>query len=319
MVQQTIDSLRRSLAGLFEEQMYQVALSANATVGFANLLQHWPLRTGARIGIVKSEYSSNLLALRDRVQRDGVELVQVPQDAQGRVDVPELEEVIAGLDLVTFPHVPSHRGTVQPAAQITRVCRRAGVPSIVDVAQSAGHIDLQDVPATAFVGTSRKWLRGPRGVGFVAVANDSPLTDLARLEVDESSFAARVGFARALMELEEAGLHNVSARIVWMAATIRRRLQALTRCALLEPVDEPSGIVTFRYRGMTADDVRDRLLAQGVLVSAIPIQRAPLDLVEPVVRVSPHAYSDDTDVNLLIESLGSLDQPGTAGGATRVS
>jgi len=88
---------------------------------------------------------------------------------------------------------------------------------------------------------------------------------------------------------------------------------------LLEPVDEPSGIVTFRYRGMTADDVRDRLLAQGVLVSAVPIQRAPLDLVEPVVRISPHAYSDETDVNLLIESLGSLDQPGTAGGATRVS
>jgi pyridoxal 5-phosphate dependent beta-lyase len=319
MVQPTIDSLRRSLAGLLEEQTYKVALSANATVGFANLLQHWPFRTGARIGIVKSEYSSNLRALRDRVQRDEVELVHLPQDAQGRVDVSELEGIVDGLDLVTFPHVPSHRGIVQPAAQITRACRRSGVSSIVDVAQSAGYIDLRDVPATAFVGTSRKWLRGPRGVGFVAVANDSPLTDLARLEIDESSFAARMGLARALVELEEAGIQNISARIVWMAAMIRRRLQALTRCTVLEPVEEPSGIVTFRYSGMTAGEVHERLLARGILVSAIPIQRAPLDLVDPVVRAAPHAYSDETDVDLLIETLESLDQPSTAGGATRVS
>ena len=151
--------------------------------------------------------------------------MELSLDAEGRIDLDRLERTVrGGLDLVTFPHVSSHRGIVQPAGQVTSVCHRLGVPTIVDVTQSAGCIDLRDVHATAFFGTSRKWLRGPRGVGFVAIAGDSPLTESGRLETHESSDAARVGFARALVELEEEGIHNVSARIAgW-------RLECAGRC-----------------------------------------------------------------------------------------
>ncbi len=80
-----------------------------------------------------------------------------------------------------------------------------------------------------------------RGVGFVAMPGDSPLTESGRLETHESSDAARVGFARALVELEEEGIRNVSARIAWMASRVRRTLQTLAGCAVLEPLDEPPG------------------------------------------------------------------------------
>jgi pyridoxal 5-phosphate dependent beta-lyase len=236
--------------------------------------------------------------------------VELSLDAEGRIDLDRFERTVrGGLDLVTFPHVSSHRGIVQPAGQVTSVCHRLGVPTIVDVTQSAGCIDLRDVHATAFFGTSRKWLRGPRGVGFVAIAGDSPLTESGRLETHESSDAARVGFARALVELEEEGIHNVSARIAWMASRVRRTLQTLAGCAVLEPLDEPSGIVTFRCEGMGASDVRTKLLAQGILVSAIPVERAPLEPgFRPLVRVAAHAYSNDSDLERLVDALRSIEK-----------
>lgn len=147
----------------------------------------------------------------------------------------------------------------------------------------------------------------PSRCGVVAIAGDSPLIGSERLETHESSDAARVGFARALVELEEEGIHNVSARITWMASRVRRTLQTIAGCTVLEPLDEPSGIVTFRYEGMGAEEVRAKLLAQGILVSAMPVESAPLEPgFRPIVRVAAHAYSSDSDLERLADALRSI-------------
>jgi len=78
---------------------------------------------------------------------------------------------------------------------------------------------------------------------------------------------------------------------------------------VLEPLDEPSGIVTFRYEGMGGSDVRTKLLAQGILVSAIPVERAPLEPgFRPLVRVAAHAYSNDSDLERLVDALRSIEK-----------
>jgi pyridoxal 5-phosphate dependent beta-lyase len=172
---------RSTLAGLLGPALTagDIAFHHSATTAFTTLLTAWPLPPGARIGIVPSDFSSNWLALRARAERDGLELVDLPVSPDGRIDVDRLAAGTAALDrlsLVAFPEVPSQRGIVQPAAAVAALCRDAGVPLLLDVAQSLGQVDVTAAGATggvtAYAGTARKWMCGPRGVGFLAVRPD---------------------------------------------------------------------------------------------------------------------------------------------------
>ncbi|CAO5180366.1 hercynylcysteine S-oxide lyase [Frankia sp. AiPs1] len=163
-----------------------VVFHHSASGAFATLLAAWPLRPGARIGVVRSEYGANRLVLESSAARMGCVLLDLPVDEYGLVDLDGLDRAglvdhgphrsdpgagggLESLDLLVFPHVPSQRGVVQPAAELGRRCADAGVGLIVDVAQSAGQVDTAGIGADAYVGTSRKWLRGPRGAAFLAL------------------------------------------------------------------------------------------------------------------------------------------------------
>ncbi|MBX6390179.1 MAG: aminotransferase class V-fold PLP-dependent enzyme [Frankia sp.] len=177
---ETLTGGRAVLAGLLDPALTaaDVAYHHSASDAFAALVEAWPLPRGARVGVVPSAFASNLLTLQARAVRDGLELVDLPVLADGLIDVDALARgdgpaALSELDLVTFPEVPSQRGTVQPTAAVAALCRDAGVPVLLDVAQSLGQIDVTAAGATggiaAYVGTSRKWLCGPRGAGFLAV------------------------------------------------------------------------------------------------------------------------------------------------------
>ena len=198
-----VEGLRADLAALVGLDPDDVALLDSAGTAFATLLAGWPLPRGARIGTVPSEYGANARALRRLAGERGWRLELLPVDDLGRItDVPE------GLDLVTFPQVASQRGIAQPVGDVFAT----GTPILLDVAQSVGQTT---VPAgcAAYVGTSRKWLCGPRGVGFAVVdpvvqdALEEPPT-LApahgthgrRWDSQEAHVAGRVGLAVAVQQ-----------------------------------------------------------------------------------------------------------------------
>ncbi|HEV3451044.1 MAG TPA: aminotransferase class V-fold PLP-dependent enzyme [Acidimicrobiia bacterium] len=293
-----------------------VALSANATVAFATLVAAWPLPPSARIAIFGGEYESNRLALRALAARRGYELVPLPADADGRLCLEGLDRCLRDVDLVTFPVVASHRGTVQPAAEAVALAHRAGVPVLLDVAQAAGQVPLTGVGADGYVGTARKWLRGPRGTGWLAAgpAVAPALTPeapslagagggVAGLATSESSVAARVGLAVALDELAAAGVDAVTGRVAALGALARARLDGIGGWRVQEPVEEPSGIVTLAHPRQDPVAVAVALLGQGLATTAIPVARAPAALGAPVLRVSLHAYCDADDLGRLEFSL----------------
>ncbi|MDT3442032.1 MULTISPECIES: aminotransferase class V-fold PLP-dependent enzyme [unclassified Pseudofrankia] len=338
-----LDAARAALAGLLDPALAEadVAFHHCATSAFTALLDAWPLPRGGRVGIVPSDFSSNLLALRARALRDGLELVDLPVLPDGRIDVDRLRRgdgpaVLDRLDLVTFPEVPSQRGIVQPTVAVAALCRDAGVPVLLDVAQSLGHVDATAAGATggvaAYVGTSRKWLCGPRGVGFLAVRPDfvdrlgvpAPTGYTARWEPDpvapgggrlvafggvgrfdigEAPVAARVGLAAALAEHVEAGPERVRARIQALGTAARRRLGGVAGWRLGEDAASPSGIVTLRPpRGIDPAAIRARLQREErILTTAIDETRAR-DAV-PALRVSPHVHSTPADLDHLAEAL----------------
>ncbi|MGZ6827501.1 MAG: aminotransferase class V-fold PLP-dependent enzyme, partial [Mycobacteriales bacterium] len=195
-----VDEGRAALAALAGLSGTDVLFAESGGTAFATVLDAWPLPRGARIGTVSGEYGGNARVLRHRASLLGWQLVPLEVDDLGRVTA-----VPGDLDLVTFPHVASQRGVVQPVGEVLAT----GVPLLLDVAQSAGQTALP-AGAAAYVGTSRKWLCGPRGVGFAVVdpawhgrLADPPTlgpaawSDLRRFDSPEAHVAGRVGLAHA--------------------------------------------------------------------------------------------------------------------------
>ncbi|MCP2360257.1 pyridoxal 5-phosphate dependent beta-lyase [Nonomuraea thailandensis] len=156
----------------------QVAFLESGTAAMAALLGGWRLGPGTRVGCARTEYGSTLMLLRRLAARRGWRLVELPVDGDARIDPDGVRARLAsGLDLVIVSHVGSHHGVIQPAAQLGALCRAAGVPFVLDVCQSLGHVETRGTGATAYVGTSRKWLAGPRGAGFLIVPDPTPAMD----------------------------------------------------------------------------------------------------------------------------------------------
>lgn len=277
-----------------------VALPGNALDAMGSLLAGWPLGHGARVGTVTSEYAPNAAVLQRLAAERGWSCVPLPVDALGRVvDVPP------GLDLLVLPQVASQRGVAQPVGELLA----SGVPVVLDVAQSLGQTE---VPAgcAAYVGTSRKWLCGPRGVGLLAVdpawaARLHPpvwaaghLPSMRRWDAPETHVAGRVGWARAVQEWTPALLPAVH-RLAGHA----RAVLAQTPWRVVEPETEPTGITTLVPPPQTGvPETRAALLARGLVTTAVPADRAA-DLAGPVLRVSTAAWVDPAALDELAGAL----------------
>jgi len=294
-----VQDLRTALGAFVELGADDVCFSDGAGTAFATLLAAWPLPRGSRVGTVASEYGSNARALRRSAAERGWELVMLPVDALGRVvDVP------ADLDLVTFPQVASQRGVLQPVADVFAT----GVPLLLDVAQSLGQVPVPPGCA-AYVGTSRKWLCGPRGVGFAMVdpvvqsalvepATLAPThgTAMRRWDAQEAHVAGRIGLAAAV----EQWTPDLLPHIARLGAHARTALDGVAGWRVREPVDEPTGITTL----VGGDPVATRagLLEDRFVTSAVPRSRSD-DLEEPVLRISTGAWVETEQLDALAGAL----------------
>ena len=326
-----------------------IALFGSATSAFAALLDAWRLPPAARVGVVAFEYARNAALLTARATRDGLRLVRLPVDGMGRLDLDRLDRHgpdLGGLDLATLPHVASHRGVVQPVRELAARCAAVDVPLLVDAAQSVGQVDIGGFAAgtgtgtgtgtaagigsgpgsgaVVWVGTSRKWLCGPRGVGFAAIGRDvssrlhlgAPALTAARwpaagLFGGEAAIAARTGWAQAVLELEAAGPAAIARRIADRALAVRRQLAAMPGWRVREPLvdagGQPSGILTVELPdGGDPATARARLLADGVLTSAVTAERAPWEQPSAALRLSVHAWTTHSDIEGLAAALARL-------------
>ena len=296
-----VDAGRAALAGFVGLSGADVCFSDGAGTAFATLLTAWPLREGARIGYTPGEYGANARALRCLAQERGWQLVLLPVDVDGRI-----LEVPHDVDLVTFPQVASQRGITQPVEAVLGT----GIPLLLDVAQSLGQVPVPPGCA-AYVGTSRKWLCGPRGVGFSIVAPEvqgglrEPPTlapthgsGMLRWESQEAHIAGRVGLATAAQEWSPA----VGEAAVRIAAYARSVLDGRGGWRVREPGDEPTGITTLAGGDPVA--TRAALLREGFVTSAVPATRSD-DLSGPVLRVSTAAWVDTAQLEAFADTLGA--------------
>jgi pyridoxal 5-phosphate dependent beta-lyase len=223
-------------------------------------------------------------------------------------------------DLVHLTAVGSHRGVVQPLTEIASVCVELGLPLIVDAAQALGQVDCSVGGVDAVYASSRKWLAGPRGVGVLAVQPTlmqrlqprlpleewvGSLSNADRLELGEANIAARVGFSVAVGEHIAAGPAAVHCRLAEVGRASRTVLADVPGWRVVEAVDEPSAITTLAPPdGVDPQRVRGWLIAERrIVTTAVILQRAPLELTAPVLRISPHVDTTVDDLTAFAAAL----------------
>jgi selenocysteine lyase/cysteine desulfurase len=231
--------------------------------------------------------------------------------------------------------VPSQGGLVNPAAAVGALCRAAGVPLLLDACQSVGQmpVDVGAIGCDMLSATGRKFLRGPRGTGFLYVRRglveqlEPPLLDLhaaewqrdgsyrirpdaRRFENWETNVATKIGLGVAVDYALAIGLDAIRDRVRALADDLRGRLAALPRVTLHDLGEERSAIVTFTVDGHPAAEVVATLRGQGVNVSVSPATYARLDFdrrgLTALVRASVHYYNDLGDLDRLIDGVEAL-------------
>jgi pyridoxal 5-phosphate dependent beta-lyase len=297
---------RTDLATLLGFSADDVAFVESASAALTQLLGAWPLQHGDAVWVAPSEWGPNLSILTD----GGLSIGWLEVDDHGVIDVAALA---ARLDqerpaLVHVTTVSAHRALVQPMADVVAACARHEVPVIADCAQAVGHLDIGGAPGpAAMYGTGRKYLCGPRGVGFLAVrdpwqANLVPRAPalgydawpgterpVRRLESREAFVAGRLGLGMALRELVELGPAAVFTGLQIAAAALRGALGEVPGWEAVGPSPQPSAIVSLRpTRDVDVQAVRESLLGRGVLCTAGYPERAPREMTGPLLRFSPH-------------------------------
>jgi selenocysteine lyase/cysteine desulfurase len=287
----------------------------------------------------RAEYASNYLSLLQAQRFLGIEIGVIPSDDAGALDADALADLLDDrVRLVAITHVPTHGGLVNPAAAVGRVCRAAGVPFLLDACQSVGQlpVDVDEIGCDALSATGRKYLRGPRGTGFlyvrrsVAEAIEPVGADLVgatwtapdayalapgarRFAQYEGPYAAQLGLGAALRYLQDLGIRDVADRIGALAASLRERLAAVPGVRVTDSGHERCGIVTCTVDGRSPTELRDALRAQRINVSVSAAGSTLLDMsargLTEVLRASVHAYNTDAELDRFTAALAVLAAP----------
>ena len=331
-----IEATYAKAAGLIGAQPDEIAFIENATRAWDMAFYGLAFAAGDRILTGAHEYVSNYLAYLQVARRTGAVIEVIPNDESGQVSVEALERMIdRRVKLIGLTHIPTNGGVVNPAAAVGRIARAAGVPYLLDACQSVGQmpIDVEAIGCDMLSTTGRKYLRGPRGTGFLFVRRDfldriePPMIDThaaawpargayelrpdtRRFENWETSYALRLGLGAAIDYATSFGLEAINARVQGLAEDFRRRLDAIPGVTTRDLGRERCGIVTFTVDGRSADEVKSSLAARGINVSTTTVNGTRVDMEQrgltAMTRASVHYYNSEDEVARAVAAVEAL-------------
>lgn len=320
-----------------------IAFMENATAAFNQALSCIPFQRGDVLVTSNNDYVSNQIAYLSLQARLGVEVVRAPDLPEGGVDPGAVMRIIhrRGARLVALTHVPTSSGLVQPVAEVGQICRERGVLYLVDACQSVGQmaVDARAIGCDFLSATARKYLRGPRGAGFLYVSDRAldmglepllpdlrgahwidtdlyqPAPDATRFENWEFAYALVLATGEAVRYASRLGLDNIRERAWRLADHARDTLGALDDVAVLDQGRMRSAIVSLHLAGRDPAELVHALRERGINTSATPHGYALIDLdakgVESTLRVSPHYYNTRAEIEALADALGHLFRNGS--------
>lgn len=323
-------------ARLIGARREEIALMESATRAWDMAFYAIPFRPGARILTSMAEYGSNYIAYLQVAQRTGARVEVIPNDESGQISVEALRQAMDDdVQLIALTHIPTNGGLVNPAAEVGKIAREAGVLYLLDACQSVGQmpVNVEEIGCDMLSATGRKYLRAPRGTGFLYVRQEvlerlePPLLDnraatwvardrfemrpdARRFETWEANVAGELGLGAAITYALDWGLDAIYARIRALANNLRARLAELPGVVVRDLGRERCGIVTFTLAGLGAPAIKERLAAQRINVSVSRVTSTRLDMeargLTEVVRASVHYYNSEDELDRFCRAVASL-------------
>ncbi|MGQ0584368.1 MAG: aminotransferase class V-fold PLP-dependent enzyme [Reyranella sp.] len=332
----TLDGFYPSVARLIGAEAGEIAFVENATRGWDMAFYSLDFKPLDRILTCVSEYSSNYISYLQVAKKTGAEIVVVPDDRHGQIDLGALERAIdKRTRLVSISHVPTQGGLVQPAEAVGKITNDAGVLYLLDACQSVGQlpVDVRKIGCDFLSMTGRKYLRGPRGTGFLYAkarttrhiepvfldnhaarwTDDNGYTvvgDAKRFENWERYFAGVIGLKVAADQANELGIDAIWARLRDLADGLRARLATLKGITVTDLGQVRGAIVTFAVAGADHNALKMALRQQAINVSVSTQFSSRLDLkgrgLLNVMRASVHVYNTEEELDRFVEALAGL-------------
>jgi selenocysteine lyase/cysteine desulfurase len=315
-----------------------IAFVQNSTVAFAQAISAFDLSRGDVVLTSRSDYASNQIMYLSLARRGGVEVVRAPDAPGGGIDPAAVRTLIAKRRpaLVALTWIPTNSGLVQPAEAVGEVCREAEVPYLVDGCQAVGQmpIDVSRLHCDYFSAATRKFMRGPRGLGFLFVSDRAleagahPLlvdmhgatwtdadafaltTDARRFETWEFAYALVLGAGAAARYAVDVGLETAQQRARALAEHVRTRLADVPGAQVLDRGPELCAIATASVAGWDAKELKLQLRARGINTSSPHREDAVIDMDEKgahsALRISPHYYNTAEEIDSAVDALHEI-------------
>lgn len=324
-----------SIARMLGCAPHEIALMESATRAWDSVFYALAQRfqPGDVVLTLGNEFVNNFIAHLHAAQNRGIEIVILDAEPTGEISLPALEHVLekygSRAKLISLTHVPTHGGLVQPAAAVGRIARKFGVPFLLDACQSAGQMPLnvEELGCDMLSATGRKYMRGPRGTGFLYVRQSflpqlEPAmldmrsadwvarnryeirNDARRFENWECSLACRLGLGVAVEYALAVSLDAIQERNAMLAANLRRELSAIPGITVQDlPASATSfaqqpqfcGIVTFTHERLAAQQIFAQLRERKIQVRVTPVFGSRIDMEQrglpEMVRASVHYYN----------------------------
>ena len=333
-----------NVARVLGAQPRNIAIVENSTVAFFQALSAFDFKAGDVIVTTRNDYVSNQLAYLSLARRCGVEVRRAADLASGGADPQSVKELLrdSRVRLVAVTWVPTNSGLMQPVAAIGEIAEAAGVSYLVDGCQAVGQIpvDVAKLRCDFFSGAARKFLRGPRGIGFLYVSDralqrgDSPLyidmrgadwvsadnftpaPDARRFENWEFAYSLVLGLGEAARYALEVGVERGGRRARELAAALRGKLCGLNGIRVLDRGSELAAIVTLEVPGWDATELSKLLRTKGINTSASLRAYAVIDMDEKraasALRLSPHYFNTEEEIDRVVETLRAVSAKGRA-------
>jgi cysteine desulfurase/selenocysteine lyase len=333
-----LDAVYHSVARLINAAPDEIALVENATIAWQMAFYGFALslKPGDRILTAQAEYGANYVAFLQIAKRNGIVIDVAPNDANGQIDVDALERMIdSRVKLIAITWVPTNGGLANPAAAVGNVARAHNIPYLLDGCQAVGQmvVDVVQLGCDMFSATGRKFLRGPRGSGFLYVRRallqnlEPPMIDhfaapwvardqyelrddARRFETWENNYAARAGLGAAVDYALGLGLPQIEERCRALAARLRQGLGTIPGVTLRDLGSSPSAIVSFTHEVMPAREIAKGAAQTGITIGTSEPDSTRLDAearaLPTLVRASPHYYNSETEIDRLIGFVAGL-------------
>ena len=316
---------------------YEIALMENSTVAWSHAFYALPLNSGSKILTSEAEYAANYVAFLQRAKRDNLIIDIVPSDESGTLDINALESMVdEEVGLIAISWIPTNGGLVNPAEKVGQIAKKYNIPYLLDACQAAGQmsIDVEKIGCDFLAATGRKFLRGPRGTGFLYIKDKwlsiiEPVMidhfgapwvskntyelrkDARRFETWENSYALRIGLGEAITYAEEIGIDLIHERVQLLARLNRKLLSEVKNIQVRDIGTEQCGIISFSIEEeKDPKKIVDQMSEAGFTIGSVDPESTLIDSekrnLPTLLRMAPHYYNTEEEIQKAVKQISLL-------------